>query len=650
MNTPRSTLGGILTATLALFTLLIAGTPATAQRFQHLYGDTCLESGFSGKFISTGGYISVGDTRSRLLSTGGSCTSDADVFVVKTNNDGTIAWEKIYNMGGNDVAQDVYECSNGDFAITGYSQNNNASCIGGGAQHDAFILRITAAGAVSWCKFYGTDSTKDYGLSIIEANYAQSVSVSVGDLVVAGYRAKGTTTANDEAWIFRVNGTNGAVRWSRLYGGTSLDRFYDLCESRYFGSATSLNRGDIIAAGFSTSFNVSGTNNGFIARVSGATGTFAGGAPRAAAVYGTAADTIELYSVAELAIPGPLPGNNTGTIVYSGSYKTPAGPIFGNSTDIYLLKTAANPCTFMADRRIGDNATAREVGYCIREVNLGPGSGLNDGDLYVCGLADGVRPQFMIDGFIVKVNPTNLAPVGTVHIYGSPAPEWFFKLALVPMSVNVRMAGVVAFGTANIGLGGLPTFPDPSQLWMVKTDNNLSVNCCDTIFTPLDASLNILNSCPTLTPPLSGTSCSPQVATDSIRKIDTLCNDTLNRSRTCTYPPRPRFGGSEGQPNGTAGAAEEATPAISERIISSYPNPVKVGSTLSLTYALPKGGSLRIDVSDMAGRVVASSSGTFEAGTNLIPIRTDGWVPGTYLITVRSGDRVTTTTVVVAGR
>jgi hypothetical protein len=628
-----------LVITLTLVLLFCGGAQLHAQRFMHLFGDSCLEDGASCHKVTTGGYVAVGRTHSPYAGSGHDCAHGvADIFVVRMTDKGTVMWSRTYDLGGRDVPSDIIECSNGDFAITGFTNLNSGSCISAGANQDAFILRITGAGNVSWCRFYGTDAQNEVGAAIIQARYAQSAAVAVGDLVVAGGRWKPDSPATRrDGWIFRVNGGTGALRWSRLYGDTLADEFYDLCESVSYGAATDTNRGDIIAAGYSNSYNASNTSNGFIVRVSGAVGTFLGGAPRNAAVYGGSTDTVVLHSVAEQAI-----GLNAGNLVYAGDFWQPTTAAAGGGFDIYLLKTAANPCSRIADRWIGDNGLAEDHGLCIREVNLPAGSGLTNGSLYVGGLTR-ERTGYGADGYIMQVNTGTLALVGAFHVYGSPADEWYNRIDPVAGVVGFRTGGLLACGPANQGPGGLPTAGDPGQMWVTKTDNGLVVNCCDTIWTVASDVPALVNSCHAFVPPTIASDCSAQWDTTHMEKIDTLCNDSLGVSRDCPYPAAPRIGSRTDAGGSLSGDAS----AVKEGIVSSYPNPVESGGVLSLTYALSRRDVLAIEVADLRGRIVYGAHESFAPGICLLPIPTGGWPAGTYIIKVTSGGHSSSTPVVV---
>ncbi|MEJ5283641.1 MAG: hypothetical protein ACP5Q5_00590 [Brevinematia bacterium] len=80
-----------------------------------IYGGNSYDYGYSIKEVSTGGYIVVGQT----YSFGG----NGDIWVLRLNNDGTIAWQKRYGGNGDDRAYSIIEVSDGFIVVgdSGYS-------------------------------------------------------------------------------------------------------------------------------------------------------------------------------------------------------------------------------------------------------------------------------------------------------------------------------------------------------------------------------------------------------------------------------------------------------------------------------------------------------------------------------------------------
>ncbi len=101
---------------------------------------------------SDGGYILTG-----FLS--GLGWGAADISLVKTDANGNIQWYKIYGGAGDDWGDYVTQTSDGGYLVTGYTSSYGA----GGA--DVYMLKTDANGTLQWTKTFGTpgDDSQPWG-------------------------------------------------------------------------------------------------------------------------------------------------------------------------------------------------------------------------------------------------------------------------------------------------------------------------------------------------------------------------------------------------------------------------------------------------------------------------------------------------------
>ena len=110
---------------------------APPELWNKTYGGDYYDSGYSGQETSDGGYIFCGTTTPIGA-------TYSDVYLVKTDADGNIEWEK--NHGGADAeyGYSVQETSDGGFIVAGYvyyySTNNG----------EVYLLKTNAIGELSW--------------------------------------------------------------------------------------------------------------------------------------------------------------------------------------------------------------------------------------------------------------------------------------------------------------------------------------------------------------------------------------------------------------------------------------------------------------------------------------------------------------------
>jgi hypothetical protein len=175
-----------------------------------------------------GGFITVGEAQSF----GG---GDYDVFVVKNDVCGNFMWAATYDIGGggDDHGRRIRLAPDGGYIITGETENLRNCC----TRDDAFLLKLKESGEVEWVKTYGGKGT-DRGTDV-ELYYGGE----------KGYLISGITNSfgagNNDGWLIATD-LNGSMLWSRVYGGAEDDGFNGLTQTR---------NGDIVATGYTRSYN-----------------------------------------------------------------------------------------------------------------------------------------------------------------------------------------------------------------------------------------------------------------------------------------------------------------------------------------------------------------------------------------------------------
>ncbi|MEM9916506.1 MAG: PKD domain-containing protein [Bacteroidota bacterium] len=102
--------------------------------WQKNYGGIDRDQGTSVKATKDGGYIFTGDTKS--FSNGG-----LDLYLVKTNSNGEIEWERNYGGVVDDYGASVQETSDGGFIVVGGSKN-------GGIRDNIYLVKTASNGRV----------------------------------------------------------------------------------------------------------------------------------------------------------------------------------------------------------------------------------------------------------------------------------------------------------------------------------------------------------------------------------------------------------------------------------------------------------------------------------------------------------------------
>jgi hypothetical protein len=182
--------------------------------------------------LADGGFLLVGTTATGDSSSAGVTAQDA--WLVRTDAQGEVIWEKSYGGGGDDEAMAVHLLPDGGYAVVGYTESSSLGGDVGLAQ--TYMLRVDAAGNKVWEKTYGTPTSQDKanGLDIAPD----------GTWVVCGFTFSDVTNYDATVW-FVGNDQGDSIA---LYNGFS--NRHD--EGK---SVLVLQNGNVAVLGFSLSSN-----------------------------------------------------------------------------------------------------------------------------------------------------------------------------------------------------------------------------------------------------------------------------------------------------------------------------------------------------------------------------------------------------------
>ncbi|MCS6916457.1 MAG: PKD domain-containing protein [Chitinophagales bacterium] len=247
------------------------------------FGGSLADRAYDAAAPSSGGYVICGSTYS-VDGDVGTNYGGSDAWVVRTDNDGNLLWQKNYGGSGDDVFKAVHLLPNGDMIFCGGTSSSDGDVASNKGGSDFWIVRTDASGAILWSYTFGgsgdeiaNDMASSGDTAFIAVGYTFS---SDGD--VSEYKDAG------DGWLLYFD-LNGMMVTQKTKGGSNYDEFT---------SINSTANGGYIMCGLSYSNNgtVSGNKGGsdaWIARLSKQ------GNELWNFLYGTAADDAGLY-VAEL--------------------------------------------------------------------------------------------------------------------------------------------------------------------------------------------------------------------------------------------------------------------------------------------------------------------------------------------------------------
>ncbi len=163
------------------------------------YGGTDYDWCASVKQTADGGYILVGETRSFG-------DSEGDVYVVKTDADGDLLWEKSYGDAGHDRAQHVLATPDNGYLVIGNMTVQDSE------DEYGFALKIDANGDPLWTTVLGDERLSElYGATLT----ANDTYVTIGGIA--------ESDGDDYDVYLTELDSNGDVITERLYGGEEHD-------------------------------------------------------------------------------------------------------------------------------------------------------------------------------------------------------------------------------------------------------------------------------------------------------------------------------------------------------------------------------------------------------------------------------------------
>ena len=144
---------------------------------------------------------------------------DADIILLKIDNNGTLIWSKNYGGNNHDFGYSIETESNGGYYLAGSSQSF------GNGKFDMILMKIDENGESEWQETYGGS---DYEYCVAMSRNEQN------DLFLIG-SSKSYSNSTD---IFLVKTTaNGIINWSINIGGDGIDYGHDVLSTDDGGCA-----------------------------------------------------------------------------------------------------------------------------------------------------------------------------------------------------------------------------------------------------------------------------------------------------------------------------------------------------------------------------------------------------------------------------
>ena len=202
VNLTVSNIGGSSKITKAGYVTVVKPAPIPRVQWNKTYGAASTEYERFAVQTSDGGYAAVGYTNSYG-------NGSYDAYLVKTDSNGNMQWNKTYGGTGNDYGYAVQQTSDNGYIIVGVTASFSGS-------NDVWLVKTDSNGNMQWNQTYGgTGSDIGYSINL----------TSDGGYIIVGSTA--SFSGSNDVWLVKTD-SNGNMQWNKTYGGTASDIGYSI--------------------------------------------------------------------------------------------------------------------------------------------------------------------------------------------------------------------------------------------------------------------------------------------------------------------------------------------------------------------------------------------------------------------------------------
>ena len=180
------------------------------------------------------GYAILGYTQSNNVDITTKSTEDFDIFLLQFNENDELIFSKTFGGLNDDRGNAIIQTNDNGFAILGYSSSEN-EIISNNGSRDFWIIKTNENGNLIWQKNFGF-AGNDTGISIIQTNDTGFLLTGIIDVTASDGQGNAKKTvskkhAGGDYWAIKL-ANNGDFEWSKFYGGSFTDTPFDVVETQ----------------------------------------------------------------------------------------------------------------------------------------------------------------------------------------------------------------------------------------------------------------------------------------------------------------------------------------------------------------------------------------------------------------------------------
>ena len=134
--------------------------------WERSFGGSGIEIAYDIAKTTDNGYVITGNTFSNDTDVSKN-NGESDVWLIKLADNGNLLWEKTFGGTQFDAAQAVYTSMDGGFLIAGNSKSSDMDAISNMGENDLWVIKTDDNGELIWQKTFG-GADLDYGFDVIE--------------------------------------------------------------------------------------------------------------------------------------------------------------------------------------------------------------------------------------------------------------------------------------------------------------------------------------------------------------------------------------------------------------------------------------------------------------------------------------------------
>jgi len=204
----------LLTIMIFILLPLLSGSQSTEIEWFKTYGGLYLDEAISIQPAADGGFLAAGYSYN-------SSTSGSDIYLIKTDSNGELIWQKAYGGSGDDWANCIQPTTDGGYIIAGGSDEPDVE------ENDVYLIKIDAQGQLLWQRTYGGSGSE-------EANHI--IQTSDGGYFMIGW-TNSYGAGQDDIYVLRVDSIGDSL-WAKTFGGIFYDKGFSAVETSDGGFLT----------------------------------------------------------------------------------------------------------------------------------------------------------------------------------------------------------------------------------------------------------------------------------------------------------------------------------------------------------------------------------------------------------------------------